>query len=498
MKPKRRFLIFSGILFICVGVCIGSIFLYRHNLSIKNPEKEVVSESDTALLQILEESKKESLQVSGNSIEGDSPEYMTDKPETNETYATSHKTEAQPEMIPETTESVHISDTYAKKNTTVSFVRYEPDAYMYRWEIYNIKEKEWEPIEAVERYHDELNRNASKILVDATENTMVRCFTYFSEDTQAPQEEKAYLHLLEKEIKDISVADFITDKDKYISANQIPIHITYLDGTQEELKGLNGLFFLQMQETTNYSETESGNLVETKTITSTENCYLKTEETQTITIRYRPDNIGNIIDTDVVIEGKDITAPVIEDVSINPYEISDIDQPVTIQVKIEANDNDTPYPYLEYAFLLSGNLPKEADWSQKADFEMEIRKNGIYIAYVRDQAGNITTCEKEIVTVDVKPPQIKNISLEKENWCQENKIVMEATDTSTLTYCFQNKAMGISSDWITQNAFRITQNGLWSVQVKDAAGNISESEIEVQNIDTEAPTIHGIKIKDGD
>lgn len=472
--------------FFSVGVCIGIFFLYRHNLSGKNQEKEVTSESDTALLRMLEESNKENFQVSGNSIEELSPENLPEK------------IEKQPEITQKTTESVHIQDTYAKKNTAVSFVRYESDAYKYRWEIYNIEKKDWEPIEAVEEYHDELNRNVSKVIVDATENTMVRCFTYFPEDANTPQEEKAYLYLLEKEIKDISVEAFIADKDKYLSTKQIPVHVTYLDGTQEDLKGLNGLFFVQMQEITNYSETESGNLVETKTITSTENCYIKTEETQTITIRYRPDNTGNVIDTDAVIEGKDITAPVIEDVSINPYEISNIDQPVTVQVKIEANDNDTPYPYLEYAFLLSGDSPKEGDWNPKADFEVEIHKNGIYIAYVRDQAGNITTSEKEIITVDAKPPQIKSLSLEKENWCRENKIVIDATDASRLTYCFENKDLDISSNWITQNTFQVTQNGLWSVRVKDAAGNISESEIDVQNIDTEAPTIHGIKIKDGD
>ena len=136
MKPKRLFLIFSCIFF--VGACIGGFFLYKHNLSVKNQEKEAASESDTALLRMLEENKKESIQVSGNSIEDDFPEYMPDKLENDEAYATSHKTEEQPEMIPETTESVHISDIYAKKNTTVSFVRYEPDAYKYRWEIYKL------------------------------------------------------------------------------------------------------------------------------------------------------------------------------------------------------------------------------------------------------------------------------------------------------------------------------------------------------------------------
>lgn len=488
MKHKRLFLLLV-ILFFIAGIVITGFFSYRQYTLVQNREEDTASESDLALTMLLSESSKrnEQVSVSENAVHEISQDSL---PQEQETQAKKSK---------ETMEPVHLNDTYATKNTKAAFFRYEPDAYKYEWEIYDIREKDWKSVEAAKGYCDELNRNVSKIVVDATEDTMIRCVTYYSAEEKEPQEEKAYLNLLEKEIKEIAADDIVTDKDNYLSSSQIPIQVTYLDGTKEEVTGLNNLYFLQTQEETNYSETESGNRIETTTITKTETVYLKTEERQTVTIRYHTNNhAADTIETEMVIEGRDLTAPVIEDISISPFEISDKDQPVTIQVNIMASDNDTPYPYLEYAFLLSGITPKEEDWSKKADFEMEIQKNGTYVAYVRDQAGNISTGEKEIITVDVKPPQITKITLLEENWCQENKIIVDAADASTLTYCFQCKGSGASSGWIAQESYSVKQNGWWSIKVKDAAGNVSEGEIQVQNIDTEAPTIHGIKIKDGD
>lgn len=54
---------------------------------------------------------------------------------------------------------------------------------------------------------------------------------------------------------------------------------------------------------------------------------------------------------------------------------------------------------------------------------------------------------------------------------------------------------GMDSEWITYNEYVVEKNGMWTVQVKDAAGNLSETEIMVNNIDQKAPVIRNIKVK---
>lgn len=53
----------------------------------------------------------------------------------------------------------------------------------------------------------------------------------------------------------------------------------------------------------------------------------------------------------------------------------------------------------------------------------------------------------------------------------------------------------MDSEWITYNEYVVEKNGMWTVQVKDAAGNLSETEIMVNNIDQKAPVIRNIKVK---
>lgn len=104
--------------------------------------------------------------------------------------------------------------------------------------------------------------------------------------------------------------------------------------------------------------------------------------------------------------------------------------------------------------------------------------------------------EKEIITVDMKAPVIKSISLAEEtNWCRSNTIQVSAHDASDILYCYENHSGG-SSGWITYSEYTVDTNGIWIIRVKDAAGNVSEAEeIEISNIDKEAPVIHNISIK---
>ena len=138
-----------------------------------------------------------------------------------------------------------------------------------------------------------------------------------------------------------------------------------------------------------------------------------------------------------------------------------------------------------------------SDFSSAAgsSFDVDIKQNGIWVAYCRDENGNIATKEKELIAIDDKAPVV-DLQLANESWCQENKIIVEAEDDSMVQYCYRCSSLGIDSGWISEMTYSVKENGMWIVQVKDEAGNVTEEEISISNIDTEPPIIHGIRIKE--
>lgn len=397
---------------------------------------------------------------------------------------------------------LYLTDIYAERDDTAVFRCYDSEAEAYAWEYYDMSFNAWKKadIENIQNYEDELGREVSKYEIKADENMngiIVRCTIHFKDPDREDEIQEASLFILPGRIKKISLEEKITvDANYYLSTRELPVKVTYADGTDEIITGLNHLYFVLSEEKKDQSVSISGNRVETTTLIMTECDYLYTGmKEQEQLVRYHPD-MTEIVETKAVIKGEDTIAPEIMEVTVSPYEVSNIDGPVTLSIKIKAEDNVTPYPNLEYAFLYSDEEPEEDDWIKKSSFETDITRNGIYTAYVRDSSGNIAHMEKEIITVDMKAPVIKSISLANEtNWCRSNTIRVSAYDASNILYCFDNQA-GNSSGWITYNEYTVDTNGIWIIRVKDAAGNISDTEeIEISNIDKKAPIIHNISIK---
>lgn len=164
--------------------------------------------------------------------------------------------------------------------------------------------------------------------------------------------------------------------------------------------------------------------------------------------------------------------------------------PVT--VTIIADDNVTAYSNLQYAFLPEGEEPEI--WSDQSTFTVDITQNGKWIAYCRDESGNVIQEVREIVAVDNKAPEV-SLSLENETWCTGNKILVNAKDGLSVEYCYCCPQTGIDSGWCTKDEYAVSENGTWTVKVRDAAGNVTEKEITIDNIDNKPPVIRGIKEK---
>ena len=197
----------------------------------------------------------------------------------------------------------------------------------------------------------------------------------------------------------------------------------------------------------------------------------------------------------IAIKGTDMTPPQITGLTVDDYEISKVDQMVPVTVTIEAIDEVTPTRQLEYAFLPEGVDIQEAEWMKEASFTAEIDQNGFWIAYVKDESGNIALKEHNFVVVDNKAPEIE-LHLENLNdWCKENQIYVSAEDALPVQYRYLCEETGEDSGWIDGSSKSIRENGTWKIQVQDSIGNITEQSITIENIDTEPPVICSIKEK---
>lgn len=101
--------------------------------------------------------------------------------------------------------------------------------------------------------------------------------------------------------------------------------------------------------------------------------------------------------------------------------------------------------------------------------------------------------EGTILGKDLTPPVIKDITFRSEgSFCKEDLITIRAEDESALSYALKSP----DEEPVFQDSPKIpvTANGSYTVLVKDAEGNVSESPITVANIDQVAPLIENIKV----
>lgn len=399
--------------------------------------------------------------------------------------------QAKPEML--SAEAAAISDIYAAAGSIVTFKSFYADAQSYVWEMYDLEKRDWIPVSAFAA-PDELGREVSCFTVEAApENNecMVRCTSYCSDKTMT---DTASLYILEQDIKGIGVSDYTGENAAgYINTLQIPVKILFDDDSEKIITGLYGLSFVKKDEQV-ASETDTyGKNVQIITTTLTECDYVQLEPMKKeVTLRY-----PGLDDLVFTMEGTDKNPPAITDIQVGAYTVSTAAQTIEIEISVMAEDDTTPYPYLEY-----GMYPAAEDaglegiaWTQEHILTQEMSDNGIWCICVRDRSGNIAVYEKEFIIIDQKPPVVA-VSLERQDICRENKIIVSAADKSEVSYHFENLQHGIDSGWGSQNEYLIDENGIWTVTVKDAAGNESTQDIVVECIDITPPVI--LTIIEGD
>lgn len=87
------------------------------------------------------------------------------------------------------------------------------------------------------------------------------------------------------------------------------------------------------------------------------------------------------------------------------------------------------------------------------------------------------------------------IRLDSEDWCTKNVIYVSAEDSLAAEYRYVCPQLGIDTGWTDESSMDVSSNGTWTIMVRDAAGNVAEREIKIDNIDTQAPVIRSITEK---
>ncbi len=115
-----------------------------------------------------------------------------------------------------------------------------------------------------------------------------------------------------------------------------------------------------------------------------------------------------------------------------------------------------------------------------------VSSNGTYTLYVKDGAGNETSCNVSVSKVDNSAPSC-SISGNPTSWTKNNQTLTgSGTDTGegTVYYSWDNK----NNYSTTTKTKTVSSNGTYTLYVKDRLGNETSCNVTVSKIDKDAPS----------
>lgn len=177
---------------------------------------------------------------------------------------------------------------------------------------------------------------------------------------------------------------------------------------------------------------------------------------------------------------------------------SDFVKGYTAALKLTLKFKKGSYAIDEAGFGLMGPFASEQETVDIEDMKFVkenyflIKENGYYVFAIRDIKGNVTTCATRVTSIDREPPVISNVNVEFDDsvngYGKAGTLVVAAYDTksrlATEAFSFDDgQSYGESC------RLRITENGVYTIRVRDNLGNIIRKKVEVSRIDNQAPTM---------
>lgn len=202
------------------------------------------------------------------------------------------------------------------------------------------------------------------------------------------------------------------------------------------------------------------------------------------------DQYGNITKEEITISNIDVTAPKIEKIT---YTSGKNLQRVQLEVKAvdEQPDGSEGSGLAEKPYSFDGGETWQADRGYTAT------SNGTLNILVRDRMGNVAEKRFSISNIDEYPPDLENmqVTADPDGWTTEQVL---------LTFTAEDKnpdgsdGAGLAEEawsfdggetWQKENQCIVTENGTWTVLVRDVFGNTAEKEFTVSNIDRTGPSV---------
>lgn len=187
------------------------------------------------------------------------------------------------------------------------------------------------------------------------------------------------------------------------------------------------------------------------------------------------DTAGNETTCTVKITNIDKSNPVIDSIGRSTT------VPVNTQVVITVNAHDVGLGLADKPYKFDNG-----GWTDVAS--TTITSNGTYTVQIKDKAGNVITESYEVSNLDFIAPVISSAKVLQTRPVSDRVTVsVRATDEG---FGLADKAYKLSDgDWQTNNWFDVTDNGTYTVYVRDKAGNIASKIVEVKNIDRVKPEL---------
>lgn len=187
------------------------------------------------------------------------------------------------------------------------------------------------------------------------------------------------------------------------------------------------------------------------------------------------DTAGNFKKGTFKVENIDKSNPVLDKIS------KSTEDPINTNVVVTVTAHDVGLGLADKPYKFDNG-----DWTDVAS--TTITSNGTYTVQIKDKAGNVITESYEVSNLDFIAPVISSARVLQTRPVKESaRIAVQATDEG---FGLADKAYKLNDgDWQTANWFDVTDNGTYTVYVRDKAGNITSTTVEVTNIDKVKPEL---------
>ena len=208
------------------------------------------------------------------------------------------------------------------------------------------------------------------------------------------------------------------------------------------------------------------------------------------------DQAGNVTQTRVTVDNIDNVSPTIISVEASEKEWTNQRVMLTVDAKDLQQDGSAGSGLAPNAYSYDGGVTFTEENSH------EVTENGIYQLCVQDALGNVSTTQVEVTNIDYTGPSLISQEKSKEDWTNQDLILsISAEDTqpdgsigsglAEQPFSFDG---GIT--YTAESAFAVSENGTYTVYMKDRLGNVGEARIEITNIDSGMPVIENVEIEE--